>query len=58
MGIVRKYAFGLALAVVVIYAYAPLSLEDFAKPRWVEDISIIVNKSLAPAKPESARFPS
>ena len=52
MGIVRKYAFGLALAVVVIYAYAPLSLEDFAKPRWLDDISVIVNKSLAPAKPE------
>ena len=52
MGIIRKYAFGLALAVAVIYAYAPLSLEDFAKPRWLDDISVIVNKSLAPAKPE------
>src|SRR5580693_2520577 len=52
LGIIRKYAFGLALAVAVIYAYAPLSLEDFAKPRWLDDISVIVNKSLAPAKPE------
>ena len=32
MGIVRKYALVLALALAVIYAYAPLSLEDFAKP--------------------------
>ena len=52
MGIIRKYAFGLALALAVIYAYAPLSLEDFAKPRWLDDISVIVNKSLLPAKPE------
>ena len=52
MGIIRKYAFGLALSLAVIYAYAPLSLEDFAKPRWLDDISVIVNKSLAPAKPE------
>ena len=53
MGIIRKYAFVLALALAVIYAYAPLSLEDFAKPRWLDDISVIVNKSLAPAKPEA-----
>src|SRR3984957_1152776 len=52
VGIIRKYAFGLALALAVIYAYAPLSLEDFAKPRWLDDISVIVNKSLLPAKPE------
>jgi hypothetical protein len=52
VGIIRKYAFGLALSLAVIYAYAPLSLEDFAKPRWLDDISVIVNKSLAPAKPE------
>ena len=52
LGIIRKYAFGLALAFAVIYAYAPLSLEDFAKPRWLDDIRVIVNKSLAPAKPE------
>jgi hypothetical protein len=52
VGIIRKYAFGLALALAVIYAYAPLSLEDFAKPRWLDDISVIVNESLLPAKPE------
>ena len=52
MGIIRKYAFVLALAVAVIYAYAPLSLEDVAKLRWLDDINVIVNKSLAPAKPE------
>ena len=52
MGIIRKYAFGLALAVAVIYVYAPLSLEDVAKLRWLDDINVIVNKSLAPAKPE------
>ena len=57
MGIVRKYALVLALALAVIYAYAPLSLEDFAKPRWLDDISVIVNKSLAPAKPEARVSP-
>ena len=53
MGIVRKYALVLALALAVIYAYAPLSLEDFAKPRWLDDINVIVNKSLTPTKPEA-----
>jgi hypothetical protein len=57
MGIVRKYALGLALALAVIYAYAPLSFEDFAKPRWLDDISVIVNRPLAPAKPEARVSP-
>ena len=57
MGIVRKYAVVLALAFAVIYAYAPLSLEDFAKPRWLDDISVIVNRPLAPAKPEALVSP-
>jgi hypothetical protein len=53
MGIIRKYAFVLALAAGVIYAYAPLSLEDIAKLRWVDDdINVIINKSLALAKRE------
>jgi hypothetical protein len=53
LGAIRKYAFVLGLALAVIYAYAPLSLEDFAKPRWFDDINVIVNKSLTPAKPEA-----
>ncbi len=52
MGTIRKYAFVLALALAVLYAYAPLNLEDVAKLRWLDDINVIVNKSLAPAKPE------
>jgi hypothetical protein len=52
MGAIRKYAFVLALALAVIYAYAPLSLEHVAKLRWLDDIYVVVNKSLAPAKPE------
>ena len=52
MGTIRKYAFVLALALAVIYVYAPLSLEHVAKLRWLDDINVIVNKSLAPAKPE------
>ena len=57
MDIVRKYALVLALALAVIYAYAPLNLEDFAKPRWLDDISVIVNRPLAPAKPEARVSP-
>ena len=36
----------------MIYAYAPLSLEEVAKLRWLDDINVILNKSLASAKPE------
>jgi hypothetical protein len=52
MSIIRKNAFVLALAVAVIYVYAPLSHEDIAKLRWLDDINVIINKSLAPAKRE------
>ena len=52
MGVIRKYGLVLALALAVIYAYAPLSLEYVAKLRWLDDINVVVNKSLAPAKPE------
>jgi hypothetical protein len=57
MGIIRKYAFELVLVLAVIYVYAPLSLEEVAKLRWLDDIIVIVNKSLAPAKPEAGVFP-
>src|SRR6516225_1152525 len=52
MSIIRKNAFVLALAVAVIYVYAPLSQEDIAKLRWLDDINVIINKWLAPAKQE------
>ena len=35
----------------------PLSLEDVAKLRWLDDINVIVNKSLASAKPEAGVSP-
>ena len=57
MGIIRKYAFPLVLVFAVIYVYAPLSLEEVAKLPWLDDINIIVNKSLAPAKPEAGVSP-
>ena len=52
MGIIRKYAFVSALALAVIYIFAPHSLEDVAKLRWLDDINVVVNKSLTPAKRE------
>ena len=53
MGATRKYAFVLMLALAVIYVYAPRSLEEVAKLRWLDDINAIVNKSIAPAKVEA-----
>ena len=47
-----KYAFVLALAAAVIYVYAPLSHEDIAKFSWLDDINVIINKSVAPLKRE------
>src|SRR5580704_15794812 len=54
MSLSRKYAFvlALALAVAVIYAYVPLTRDDIAKLRWLDDVNVIVNKSLALAKPQ------
>ena len=58
MGIIRKYAFELVLALAVIYVYTPLSLVEYvAKLRWLDDINVSVNKSLAPAKPEAGVSP-
>jgi hypothetical protein len=42
----------LALALSVIYVYGPLSLEDAGKPRWLEDINVLLNKSFVVSKPE------
>jgi hypothetical protein len=47
-----KYMLFLALAVPAIYAYAPPSLEEMAKPRWLDDISVAINRSLA-AQPQA-----
>ena len=48
MGAIRKYAFALVLVFAVIYVYAPLSLKDVTKLRWLDDINGIVNKSSHP----------
>ena len=54
MGILRKYAVALVLAMILaaIYVYAPLSLEDVAKLRWLHDINAILNNFPASAKQE------
>ena len=52
MGIIRKYAFVLALALAVVYAYAPPSLKEAAKLRWLDDTNAVLDKPLASAKPE------
>jgi hypothetical protein len=57
MGIIRKYGFVLALMLAVIYVYAPLSLEDVAKLPWLDDINVILNKSLTLTKREVGPSP-
>jgi hypothetical protein len=42
----------LALAVPAMYAYAPPSFKEMAKPRWLADISVAISTSLA-AKPQA-----
>jgi hypothetical protein len=48
----RKYMLFSALAVPAIYACAPSSVKEMAKPRWLHDIGVAVSASLA-AKPEA-----
>jgi hypothetical protein len=46
-----KYMLALALAVPAVYAYA--GLKDVGKPQWLDDVRVIINKSLASAKPQA-----
>jgi hypothetical protein len=47
----------LALAVPATYLYARPSLEEIAKLRWLDDISVMISKSLAYAKPTAEVSP-
>jgi hypothetical protein len=47
----------LALAVPATYLYARPSLEEIAKLRWLDDISVMISKSLAYAKPQAEVSP-
>src|SRR3984957_12395850 len=49
----RKYMLFLALAVPATYLYARPSLEEIARLRWLDDISVMISKSLAYAKPKA-----
>jgi hypothetical protein len=57
MDIIRKYVFVMLLMLAVIYVYAPLSLEDVAKLPKLDDINVILYKSLAYTKREAATSP-
>ena len=57
MVIIRKYGFILFLMLAVIYVYVPLSLKDVAKVPWLDDINVILNKSLAYTKREVGTSP-
>jgi hypothetical protein len=47
----------LALAVPATYLLARPSLEEIAKLRWLHDISVVINRSLAYAKPQAEVSP-
>ena len=52
-----KYALFLAFALPVLYAYAPLNIEDFTKPRWLDSFGVFITKSLASVKPKAIEPP-
>jgi hypothetical protein len=47
----------LALAVPATYLYARPSLEEIAKFRWLDDINVMISKSVAYAKPKAEVSP-
>ena len=57
MDIIKKYAFVFVLMLAVIYVYAPLSLGDVANLPWLDDINVILNKSLTLTKREVGPSP-
>jgi hypothetical protein len=50
LGVIRKNAFILVLGLAALYAFSPLSFEDVAHLRWLDDLSAIANNLLAPVK--------
>ncbi|HEY1778880.1 MAG TPA: hypothetical protein VGG79_00270 [Roseiarcus sp.] len=52
-----KYALFLALTLPVLYAFAPLNIEDLARPRWLDSFGVLITKSLASVKPEAVEPP-
>ena len=56
MDTIKKYALVSVLMLAVIYVYAPQSL-DVAKLPWLDDINVILNKSLAYTKREVGTSP-
>jgi hypothetical protein len=53
----RKYMLFLALMVPATYLYSRPSLEEIPKLRWLNDISVMISKSLAYAKPQAEVSP-
>ncbi len=52
-----KYALFLALTLPVLYAFAPLNIEDLTRPRWLDSFGVFITKSLASVKPEAIEPP-
>jgi len=48
-----KYTLFLALALPVLYAFAPLKIENLHPPRWLDSVDGFITRSLASAKPEA-----
>ncbi len=52
-----KYTLFLALALPVLYAFAPLKIENLNKPRWLDNLGVFITKSVASVKPEAVEPP-
>ena len=52
-----KYTLFLALALPVLYALAPLKIENLNKPRWLDSVGVFITRSLASVKPEPIEPP-
>jgi hypothetical protein len=52
-----KYTLFLALTLPVLYAFAPLKVENLNKPRWLDNVGVFIARSLASVKPEPIEPP-
>lgn len=52
-----KYTLFLALTLPVLYAFAPLKIENLNKPQWLDSVGVFITKSVPSVKPEAIEPP-